>query len=86
MQAAADRGGQVSYTPEQLRDTAAAMVYMHERGDPAQLRAHADLLERYALLKKHAEAMANGLKGIWDDYECGNELVAAYRADFPAEE
>ena len=78
------------YTAKELRERA-EIADKYDGGAPIvddtdQLRAHADLIERYELLKKHAEAMANAIN---DDYaDAGLDSVNAfdaYRADFPEE-
>jgi len=79
----------VSYDPEELRRVAGAPPHDGDCWDNewviAQLRAHADLMERYAKLKEHAEAMANSHdKG--GNYVSLATALAAYRRDFPKDE
>jgi hypothetical protein len=64
-------------TPEQLRDIA----YEEERRAVGRLRrSHADLLERYAKLKAHAEAMAEVIMSPL--YHPRSVALKKYRADF----
>lgn len=73
-------------TPEQLRqladETEAREYWLDDHVRLAmQFRAHADLLERYAKLKAHAEAMAEAL---WCEHvQDPTSAYNAYRADFP---
>lgn len=73
----------MSYTPEGAKELAQA-IYRGETmlSMPTQielLSAHAALLEQYAKLRKHAEAMA---------WVLGEDSVTVqrFRADFPKEE
>ena len=77
----------MTYTPNQLRELAVSPFQLSYEAGQDICNAFADLIERYELLKKHAEAMANAIN---DDYaDAGLDSVNAfdaYRADFPKEE
>jgi hypothetical protein len=64
----------VSYDPEELRRVAGAPPHDGDCWDNewviAQLRAHADLIERFIKLKARAEKMAEELDNFIDAEHC----------------
>ena len=79
-----DENARLNFTPEQLREWVDAIEDsgIFDQRFLGQIRDHADLIERYAKLKWHAECMC---KGIQAGYESATEHADDFRADFPEE-